>query len=64
MRLLGTDFDPVTVAATLVLGTVAVGLVWVLRGVLLEAPGAAFPLILLVLFGPVGVWAFIVKRRE
>jgi len=64
VRVLGTDFDPVVVAATCVLGAIAVGFVWVLRDVLLTAPSAAFPLMLLVLFGPLGVWAFVVKRRS
>lgn len=44
-------FDPVIIGATLVVGALAVGSVYVLRDVLVTAPEMAFPLLFTVLIG-------------
>lgn len=63
MRVLGTEFDPLVAAATTLFGALAVGLAYLLRGVLVEAPATAFPLLFTVTIGGAFLVAWIANRR-
>ncbi len=64
MRIGSTEFDPVIVGTTAVFGLLAVGLAYLLRDVLQEAPGTAFPLLFSVVIGGVLVVVWVGKRRQ
>lgn len=63
MRVLGTEFDPLVAGATLVVGTLAVGLVYLLRDLLVRAPAEAFALLFTVTIGGLFAVAWLVQRR-
>lgn len=63
MRVGSTEFDPVVVGITAVLGAIAIGLAWLLRDVLVEAPSTAFPLLFSVMIGGVLVAVWVSKKR-
>lgn len=63
MRVGSTEFDPVVVGIAGVLGLFAVGLAWLLRDVLVEAPSTAFPLLFSVWIGGVLVVVWLSKKR-
>lgn len=64
MRIGSTEFDPLIVGTTAVFGVIAVGLAYLLRDILLEAPGTAFPLLFTVVIGGVFAVAWLVKRGQ
>lgn len=63
MRVGSTEFDPVIVGIASVVGAIAIGLAWLLRDVLVEAPSTAFPLLFSVWIGGVFVIVWLSKRR-
>jgi hypothetical protein len=63
VRVLGVEFDPLVAGATLLVGAVAVALVYLLRDVLVEAPAAAFGLLFTVTIGGLFVVAWLAGRR-
>lgn len=64
MRIGRTEFDPVIVGATVVIGLVAIALAFLLRDVLVQAPSTAFPLLLSVVVGGVMLVVWLGKRRQ
>lgn len=57
-------FDPVIIGATIVVGALAVGSVYLLRDVLIRAPEMAFPLLFTVLIGGMMVVAWLRGRTD
>ncbi len=64
MRVGGVEFDPWVAGVTFVVGALAVGVAYALRGVLVRAPGTAFPLLFSVTIGGVFVVVWVQKRRR
>lgn len=63
MRVGGTRFDPWVALVTVLFGGVAIGSAYALRGVLVQAPSTAFPLLFTVTIGGVFVVVWLRKRR-
>lgn len=64
MELFDTEFDPVVVGVSTALGAVAIAVTYLLRNVLLQAPGTAGPLLLTVWLGPLFLVAWLKRRRS
>lgn len=63
MRLGGTVFDAWVVTVTLLIGAVAILTAYALRGVLVQAPGTAFPLLFTITLGGVLLVVWVRKSR-
>lgn len=64
MRLGGTVFDGWVAVVTVLVGAGAVLLAYALRGVLVKAPGTAFPLLFTVTLGGVLLVVWVSKLRR